>query len=72
MLTQMVGGRVYDYSHQVGGREMLGDVALALGEGDDVYCVTRAAYLVTVLRLSIGDDARGRGDRRPVRQTRRR
>ena len=54
MLTQMVGGRVYDYSHQVGGREMLGDVALALGEGDDVYCVTRAAYLVTVLRLSIG------------------
>ena len=54
MLTQMVGGRVYDYSHQVGGREMLGDVALALGEGDVVYCVTRAAYLVTVLRLSIG------------------
>ena len=54
MLTQMVAGRVYDYSHQVGGREMLGDVALAVGEGDDVYAVVRQAYLVTVLRLTIG------------------
>ena len=28
MLTQMVANRVYDFSHQVGGREMLGDVAV--------------------------------------------
>ena len=54
MLTQMVGGRVFDYSHQVGGREMLGDVALALGEGDDVYTLVRQAYLIGVLRLTIG------------------
>ena len=54
MLTQMVGGRVFDYSHQVGGREMLGDVALALGEGDDVYAIVRQAYLIGVLRLTIG------------------
>ena len=54
MLTQMVGGRVFDYSHQVGGRELLGGVAVALGEGDDVYAIVRQAYLIGVLRLTIG------------------
>ena len=54
MLTQMVGGRVYDYSHQVGGRELLGGVAVALGEGDDVYAIVRQAYLIGVLRMTIG------------------
>ena len=35
MLTQMVANRVYDFSHQVGGREMLGDVALAILGSDE-------------------------------------
>ncbi len=54
MLTQIVGDRVYDFSHQVGGREMLGDVAVAIGEGDDVYCLVRSAIFSIVLRLTIG------------------
>ena len=53
MLTQIVAGRVYDFSHQVGGREIQGDVALALGAGDDVYCVVRNLPTV-VARLTIG------------------
>ena len=57
MLTQMVANRVYDFSHQVGGRELLGNVSLAIGEGDDVYCVNRsggAFQLSYVMRLTIG------------------
>jgi len=56
MLTQMVANRVYDFSHQVGGREMLGDVAVAVGAGDVVYCVVRSAIFSTVLRLTIGSE----------------
>ena len=54
MLTQMVANRVYDFSHTVGGREMIGDVAVAVGAGDDVYCAIRNNNLGTVVRLTIG------------------
>ena len=54
MLTQMVANRVYDFSHSVGGRELLGDVAVAAGAGDDVYCAVRNNNYSTVVRLTIG------------------
>lgn len=54
MLTQTVGNRVYDFSHQVGGRELMNTVALATGEGDDIYCINRLAPMVVVKRLIIG------------------
>ena len=54
MLTQMVANRVYDFSHSVGGREMLGDVAVAVGPGGDVYCAVRNNNFSAVVRLTIG------------------
>ena len=57
MLTQMVDNRVYDYSYNVGGREMGGAVALAVGQNDQVYCLCRAGginNLVHVIRISVG------------------
>ena len=54
MLTQTVAKRVYDFSHTVGGRELLGVVALALGPEDDVYCIIRSGQLNNVTRVTIG------------------
>lgn len=51
MLTRMVADRVYDFGHVVGGRQLMGLSALALGHGNDVYAIRRPS---TVLRLSIG------------------
>ena len=53
MLTQIVANRVYDFSHQVGGREIQGDVAVAVGPGDDFYLVVRNLPQM-VVRLTIG------------------
>ncbi len=58
MLTQMVHDRVYDFSHAVGGRDILGHVAVAVGAGDDVYCAVRIPgynYFSSVVRLTIGN-----------------
>ena len=41
MLTQTVAGRVYDYSHAVGGRHILRPIAMAVGAGDTVYTLER-------------------------------
>ena len=41
MLTQVVAGRVYDYSHVVGRRDMGNPVGVATGEGDVVYVLSR-------------------------------
>ena len=41
MLTQVVAGRVYDYSHSVGGREMMKPYGLAIGSGNLVYLSDR-------------------------------
>ena len=41
MLTQTVLGRVYDYSHAVGGLYIPQPVGIAFGEGDTVYTLSR-------------------------------
>ena len=41
MLTQTVAGRVYDYSHSVGGLYVPQPVGIALGQGDTVYTLSR-------------------------------
>ena len=56
MLTTSAAGRVFDFSHVVGGRQITGIVHLAFGEGDDVYIVKKAAGFTDVLRLSIGPE----------------
>ena len=47
MLTQTVAGRVYDYSHAVGGRLVPYPVGVAVGEGDRVYVLSRAADAIS-------------------------
>ena len=40
MLTKIVGDRVYDFSHVVGGRDqVMGPLALAFGQDDDVFAI---------------------------------
>ena len=41
MLTQVVAGRVYDYSHAVGGNFMPLPIEVALGAGDVAYVLSR-------------------------------
>ncbi|ETX07145.1 MAG: hypothetical protein ETSY2_12895 [Candidatus Entotheonella gemina] len=41
MLTQTVAGRVFDYSHAVGGQHLPQPVGVALGDGDVVYTLCR-------------------------------
>ena len=41
MLTQIVAGRVYDFSHAVGRRDLSNVVGVAIGAGDTVYTLTR-------------------------------
>lgn len=43
MLTQSVAGRVFDYSHAVGGQHLPQPVGIALGQGDIVYTLCRQA-----------------------------
>ena len=46
MLTQVVANRVYDYSHAVGGTQMLLPIGVAIGAGDLVYVLSRQAEQV--------------------------
>ena len=46
MLTQVVAGRVYDFSHAVGGRYLPQPVGIAIGAGDVVYALSRQAESV--------------------------
>ena len=57
MLTRIVADRVYDYSHVVGGRVLMGLATLALGHGNDVYAVNRYPNSARIVRLSIGTNA---------------
>ena len=41
MLTQTILGRVYDYSHAVGGLYLPQIVGVAFGECDSVYTISR-------------------------------
>ena len=41
MLTQVVSGRVYDYSHGIGGRAMMKPYGMAIGSGDIIYVSDR-------------------------------
>ncbi len=56
MLTTSVAGRVLDFSHVVGGRQITGVVSLAIGQDDDVFIVKKAALATDVQRLSIGSE----------------
>ncbi|MCH8062865.1 MAG: NHL repeat-containing protein [Chloroflexi bacterium] len=47
MLTQTVAGRVYDYSHAVGGRYLPQPVGLAIGAGDVVYILSRPSDAIS-------------------------
>ena len=47
MLTQTVMGRVYDYSHAVGGLYIPQTVGIAIGEGDTVYALSRPADAIS-------------------------
>ena len=57
MLTKVVGDRVYDFSHVVGGRnEVMGPVALALGEPGELFAViTRIDKNCNIARYSVGE-----------------
>ena len=61
MLTKIVGERVYDFSHVVGGRDqVMGPVALATGDDDEMFAIiTKIDRGCTVTRFSAGD---GSGD----------
>ena len=64
MVTQIVAGRVYDYSHSVGRGAASGmgfnlAIDLALGQGDTVYVLSRGAEFVT----SVPWDRTARGSR---------
>ena len=54
MLTRIVADRVYDFDRVVGGRQITGLAALALGHGHDVYALLRLPYNARIVRLSIG------------------
>ena len=47
MLTQTVAGRVYDYSHAVGGRYLPQPVGLAIGADDTVYILSRPSDAIS-------------------------
>ena len=57
MLTRIVSDRVYDFDRVVGGRQITGLAALALGHGNDVFALLRIANSARVVRLSIGTTA---------------
>ena len=70
MLTQVVAGRVYDYSHSVGGRDMMKPYSLAMGSGNLVYVSDRrysslaqirsgGPVLTHVKKIDLGDQAGG-------------
>ncbi len=66
MLTQIVGNRVYDFSHVVGGRDqVMGPVALAVGCGErELFAViTKIGGGCVVTRYDVGERA---GDERIV------
>lgn len=56
-LTTSAAGRVYDFSHVVGGRQITGIVCLAFGQDDDVYVTRKALAFFDVTRLKIGPEA---------------
>ncbi len=59
MLTKIVGDRVYDFSHVVGGRnEVMGPVSLAAGlDGDMFAVITRLDRSCDVTRFCVGSYA---------------
>lgn len=59
MLTQVVSGRVYDWSHSVGKRDMGLPVTVAIGLGDYVYVLSRPTELIADVPWNrIGGDAK--------------
>ncbi len=55
-LTTSAAGRVYDFSHVVGGRQITGVVNMAIGQDDDVYITRKALAFFDVTRLKIGPE----------------
>ena len=56
MLTTSVKGRALDYSRVIGGRIFRGIVHAALGDGDDVYVVTRDTYGSGIVKITVGSE----------------
>ena len=56
MLTISAKGRVLDYSRVVGGRAFRGIAYVALGDGNDVFVVTRDTYGSGILKITIGSE----------------
>ena len=54
MLTISVKGRVLDYSRVVGGRAFRGITYATLGDGNDVFIITRDTYGSEILKTTIG------------------
>ena len=56
MLTKIVGDRVYDFSHVVGGRDqVMGPLSLAFGDGNDLFAiVSNLGGARGITRYSVG------------------
>jgi DNA-binding beta-propeller fold protein YncE len=58
MLTTIVGDRVYDYSHVVGGRQFIGIIALAIGKQNTCYTILRTNFFTipdaSIAKVNIG------------------
>ena len=59
MLTKIIGDRVYDFSHVVGGRDqVMGPIALAVANDGEVFAITtKLDRGCTVARYSVGQNA---------------
>ena len=59
MLTKIIGDRVYDFSHVVGGRDqVMGPVALDVANDGEVFAITtKLDRGCTVARYSVGPNA---------------
>ncbi len=54
MVTQIIANRVYDFSHCIGGRDMMKPYSLALGSGNVVFLVNRLLSGLAQTRAGAG------------------
>ncbi len=54
MVTQIIANRVYDYSHAIGGRDMMKPYSLGMGPGNVVYLVNRLISGMAQVRAGAG------------------
>ena len=56
MLTTSIKGRALDYSRVVGGRLFRGIVYVSIGDGNDIYVLTRDTYGSNIIKLTVGNE----------------